>query len=91
MIYSELSEIIYDIEFNNDGIKKWEIIEGRYAIKEESINNKNYTFLSKVIKLVQPYTDDLIFPLQSNLENIYNVNIVDEYIDTDKKNYSSQF
>ena len=83
--YSELSEIIYDVKFNNDGIKNWEIIEGRYAIKEESINNKNYTFLTKVIKQVQPYTDDLIFPLQTNLENIYNVNIVDEYIDTNKK------
>lgn len=77
--YSELSEIIYDVRFNNNGIKNWEIIEGRYALKDRSINNKNYTYFSKIIKLLQPYTEDLIFPLNENLEILYNIKVIDAY------------
>ena len=35
--YSEFSEIIYDIEYSTAGINDWDIIEGRYALKEEKI------------------------------------------------------
>ena len=75
--YSELSEIIYDIRYSSSGINDWEILEGRYAVKEEKINNKNYTLFSKILQSLQPYTDDLIFPLRSDFESFYTVRLID--------------
>ena len=75
--YSELSEIIYDIKYSSTGINAWEILEGRYAVKDEKINNKNYTLFSKILQSTQPFTDDLIFPLRSDFEAFYNVRLID--------------
>ena len=76
--YSELVEIIYDIRYSNSGIEDWDILQGRYALKEESVNNKNYTLLSRLFRSIQPDTDDLIFPLHSELETFYNVRIINK-------------
>lgn len=75
--YSELAEIIYDISYTSSGIKDWDIIEGRYALKQGSVNNKNYTLFSSILKSFQPDTDDLFFPLNSNLEKLYDIKIID--------------
>ena len=75
--YSEFSEIIYDIKYNASGIEDWEIVEGRYALKENSVNNRNFTLFSRLLKSIQPNTDDLIFPLRASLENYYEVKILD--------------
>lgn len=71
--YSEFSEIIYDAQYSTAGIEKWDIIEGRYAIKEEKINNKNYTLLSKLLKSLQPNTEEILFPLNKHLDKLYNI------------------
>jgi len=73
--FSEFAEIVYDVNFDNDGIIDWDIFEGRYALKEETINNKNFTLLSKIIRVYQPNSDVLIFPLISEFENYYTVKI----------------
>ena len=83
--FSELSEIIYDVKYNSSGIKDWEIIEGRYAVKEEKINNKNFTLFSKILQALQPYTDDLIFPLRSDFESFYKVRVIDMIKTKDSK------
>jgi len=74
--YSEFSEIFYDIRYNNVGIKDWNISEGRYALKEESVHNRNYTSFSRILKPLQPNTDDLIFPLHPNFEVYYNPRVI---------------
>ncbi len=73
--YSEFSEIIFDIQYNNSGILKWDIQEGRYAINEEKVNNKNFTKFTQILKSFQPPTHDIIFPLHPNLDRYYNVTI----------------
>ena len=75
--YTEFSEIIYDTEFTVDGIDDWEILEGRYALKREKINNSNFTLLSRILKSIQPDTDDIIFPLSYNVKDNYEVKIID--------------
>lgn len=82
-IYTELSEIIYDIEYSKNGINKWDILEGRYAKKPKGLSNKNYTLLSKILKSTQPDTDDLIFLLHPDLERFYNVDVI-KTINSDK-------
>ncbi len=79
--YTEFSEIIFDIRYDLNGINNWGILEGRYALKEASINNKNFTRLSQILKSFQPDTDDLIFPLHKKLEEFYDVRIVDVFKD----------
>jgi len=74
--YSEFSEIIYDAIYTTEGIEKWEILEGRYALKREKINNSNFTLLSRILKSMQPDTDDLIFPLQFKIDEFYDVKII---------------
>ncbi len=69
--YSEFSEIFYDIRYNNTGINDWNISEGRYALNEEAVRNKNYTSFSRILKPLQPNTNDLIFPLHPNFELYY--------------------
>ncbi len=75
--YSEFSEIIYDLKYNTVGVQDWEIIEGRYALKENSVNNKNFTLLSRLLTAIQPNTNDLLFPLRESLEQFYTVKIID--------------
>ena len=75
--YTEFSEIIYDIRYNGSGIEDWNILEGRYALKENSIMNKNYTLLSRLMKSIQPETDDIIFPLNEKLEETYDIRIIE--------------
>ncbi|MET2985072.1 TonB-dependent receptor [Aureibaculum conchae] len=74
--FSEFAEIIYDVNFDNDGIIDWDIYEGRYAQKKETINNKNFTLLSKILRVYQPNSDILIFPLIKEFEEYYTVNIL---------------
>ena len=75
--YSEFSEIIYDIRYNNRGIEDWEILEGRYALKTNGLHNKNYTLLSRLLTPLQPVTDELIFPMHPELETYYDVRVID--------------
>ena len=75
--YTEFSEIIYDTEYTVDGINDWEILEGRYALKREKINNSNFTLLSRILKAIQPDTDDIIFPLSYEVKEYYDVKIMD--------------
>ncbi|WP_273568739.1 carboxypeptidase-like regulatory domain-containing protein [Maribacter halichondriae] len=75
--YSEFSEIIYDIRYTTKGIEDWNILEGRYALKDEFVNNKNYTLLSRWLTPLQPETDELFFPLSKNMEAYYNIRVVD--------------
>ena len=75
--YSEFSEIIYDLKYNVSGVEQWDILQGRYALNEKSINNKNYTLFSRILKSFQPQTDDIIFPLHPSLENYYDISVED--------------
>ncbi|AXT18682.1 hypothetical protein D7030_06395 [Flavobacteriaceae bacterium AU392] len=77
--YSELSEIIYDIRYSDSGIEDWDILEGRYALKPETVNNKNYTLFSRLLKAIQPNTKDLIFPLHRELERFYDIKIINTF------------
>lgn len=45
--FYEFSEIFFDLSYNNNGILDWEIEQGRYALKNESINNRNFTLFQK--------------------------------------------
>jgi len=74
--YAEFSEIIYDIRYTSEGIEDWEILEGRYALKENTVHNRNYTLLSRLLKPLQPNTDELIFPLHTEMETFYDVSII---------------
>lgn len=82
--YTEFSEIIFDVRYDLNGINNWKILEGRYALKEASINNKNFTRFSQLLKAFQPDTDDIIFPLHKKLEDFYDVSVSKFYIE---KNY----
>lgn len=75
--YSEFAEIIYDVNFNRDGIIDWDIFEGRYALNKNMINNKNYTLLSKILKVFQPDDYLLKFPLSSDFLKYYSVRIIE--------------
>lgn len=75
--YSEFLEIFYDIRYSSSGIKDWDIIEGRYALKDNEINNRNFTLFSRILKPLQPNTDELIFPMHPNLEAHYRLKIID--------------
>jgi len=74
--FSEFSEIFYDIRYNNFGIKDWNISEGRYALNEEEVRNRNYTSFSRILKPLQPNTEDLIFPLHPSFEVYYNPKVI---------------
>ncbi len=76
--YSEFSEIIYDINYSSEGIHEWDILEGRYAIKGGTVNNRNYTLLSRILKSFQQNSEDLIFPLRDNIDHFYNVKIIEK-------------
>mgnify|MGYP001030151754 CR=1 FL=1 len=78
--YTEFFEIFFDLHYNINGIKQWNIIQGRYALKRNSINNKNFTLFSRILKSTQPKINDLIFPLNENVENYYTVNLVKTFI-----------
>ena len=81
--YSEFSEIIYDIRYNNREIEDWEILEGRYALKPGGVHNKNFTILSRLITPLQPATDELVFPMHTSFKAFYNLSIID-YITSGK-------
>ena len=70
------SEIFYDIRYNNVGIKDWNINEGRYALNDDAVRNRNYTSFSRILKPLQPNTDDLIFPLHPSFEVYYNPRVI---------------
>ena len=74
--YSEFSEIFYDVRYTSGGIKDWGILEGRYALREGAVNNKNYTLLSRLFAPLQPETDDLYFPLSADLEEHHELRVV---------------
>ena len=76
--YSEFSEIIYDINYSTEGIHEWDILEGRYAIKGGTVNNRNYTLLSRILKSFQQNSDDLIFPFRDNIDHFYNVRVIEK-------------
>lgn len=83
--YSEFSEIIYDVRYNVSGVIDWNILEGRYALKEEYINNKNFSRLSYTLKSIQPDTKDAFFPLRENLESFYDVRVKEIFQKGDTK------
>ena len=74
--YSEFSEIFYDVRYDHTGINDWNIIEGRYALNEETVRNKNYSTFSRILKPLQPNTNDLIFPLHPNFELYYEPRVI---------------
>ncbi|MEM1258331.1 MAG: carboxypeptidase-like regulatory domain-containing protein [Bacteroidota bacterium] len=74
--YAEFSEIIYDIRYTSEGIVDWDILEGRYALKEKAVYNKNYTLLSRLLKPLQPNTEDIIFPFHPNMMEFYNISML---------------
>ncbi|QCX01809.1 hypothetical protein FGM00_17420 [Aggregatimonas sangjinii] len=73
--YSEFSEIFYDIRYGSAGIKNWSIVEGRYALNENAVINRNYTSFSRLLTPLQPKTDKLVFPLHPDFERHYTVNV----------------
>lgn len=76
--YSEFSEIIYDIKYSTEGISDWDILEGRYALKGGTVNNRNYTLLSRVLKSFQQNSDDLIFPFRKEIDRFYKVKTIEK-------------
>lgn len=78
--YTEFIEIFYDLHYNTNGVKQSEIIQGRYALERNSINNKNFTLFSKILKSAQPKFNNLIFPLNQNIEDYYTVNLVKTFV-----------
>lgn len=82
--YSEFSEIFYDIKYNSKGINDWNIVEGRYALKDEEIFNRNFTVFSRILRPLQPNTNELIFPLREDFESFYQVNIT-EILQSEKR------
>lgn len=78
--YTEFFEIFFDLHYNINGIKQWNIIQGRYALKRNSINNKNFTLFSRILKSTQPKTNDIVFPLNPDAENYYKVDLVRTFI-----------
>ncbi len=81
--YSEFSEIFYDIRYTSNGIADWNIIEGRYALKDDAVHNRNYTLLTRLLQPLQPNTEELIFPLHPAFEVYYDV-AVNQIIQTDR-------
>jgi TonB-dependent SusC/RagA subfamily outer membrane receptor len=77
--YSEFSEIIYDVLYNSAGIVEWDILEGRYALKEQYINNKNFSTLSYTLKAIQPDTEDAYFPLRKDFTSFYDVEVTEVF------------
>lgn len=77
--YSEFSEIIYDIKYSTEGISNWDILEGRYALKGGTVNNRNYTLLSRVLKSFQQNSEDLIFPFRKEIDRFYTVKTLEKY------------
>jgi TonB-dependent SusC/RagA subfamily outer membrane receptor len=77
--YSEFSEIIYDIKYSTEGISDWDILEGRYALKGGTVNNRNYTLLSRVLKSFQQNSEDLIFPFRKEVDRFYTVKTLEKF------------
>ncbi len=75
--YSEFLEIFYNIRYGTKGIENWNVIEGRYALKDTVVFNKNYTLLSQILRPLQPDTEQLIFPINPNFEKHYHLNVLD--------------
>ena len=75
--YSEFAEIIYDVKYSTQGVEDWDIIEGRYAIKGGIVFNRNFTFLSIILKSFQPNSEELIFPFRNEIEKYYKVRVIE--------------
>ncbi len=71
--YVELMEIFYDVKFNKNGIKDWEVQEGRYAEQKEELLNRNFTLMSKIFPTLQPQTQDLYLPFIENPDEIFDI------------------
>ncbi len=83
--YSEFSEIFYDLRYNSSGIADWNIVEGRYALKDDAVYNRNYTLFSRILRPLQPNTEELIFPLHPSFEVYYDVKIIEMILSGDTK------
>ena len=91
--YSELYEIFYDTRYSNQGIVDWDIQEGRYALKTDSISseyvfNKNFTLLTRLITMFQPETEKFIMPVNEHVKELYDLKIT-ELIDIDGRNVAT--
>ena len=75
--YSEFSEIFYDLRYSSSGISDWNIVEGRYALREDAVYNRNYTLFSRILRPLQPNTEELIFPLHPSFEVYYDVKVIE--------------
>jgi TonB-dependent SusC/RagA subfamily outer membrane receptor len=82
--YSEFSEIIYDIKYSTEGISDWDILEGRYALKGGTVNNRNYTLLSRVLKSFQQNSEDLIFPFRKEIDRFYTVKTLEKHTSSNR-------
>ena len=83
--YSEFSEIFYDIKYGTNGIQDWNIIEGRYALQNKVVYNRNYTLFSRILKPTQPNTKELILPSHSSFEIFYDIKVQDIIKSEDSK------
>ncbi len=83
--YSEFSEIFYDIRYSTNGIEDWNIAEGRYALTDNAVYNRNYTLFSRILKPSQPNTDDLVLPSHPSFETFYRLNVTDIVQSADSK------
>lgn len=83
--YSEFSEIFYDIRYGTNGIEDWNIIEGRYALQDKVVYNRNYTLFSRILKPTQPNTEKLILPSHSSFEIFYDIKVQDIIKSKDSK------
>lgn len=81
----EFSEILFNAEFNSNGINDWDLIQGRHALKSGYINNRNFSYFSKIIKTIQPETDAIIFPLRTDAKAYYNIAISEVKKSKDQK------
>ena len=75
--FSEFSEIFYDIRYSTNGIEDWNIAEGRYALTDNAVYNRNYTLFSRILKPSQPNTEDLILPSHPSFELFYRLNTIE--------------
>mgnify|MGYP000527351490 CR=1 FL=1 len=75
--YSEFSEIFYDLRYNSTGIADWNIEEGRYALKDDAVYNRNYTLFSRILRPLQPNTTELIFPMHPSFEVYYDLKVTE--------------
>ena len=75
-VYSELLEVFYKTDISSNGISKWRINQGRYAVrtdfeKEGYIVNRNFSIFTKRLPLSLKDPRSYIVPLMPNAEDYY--------------------